>query len=197
MNLAARLAILLVATCTSCASPPERLYILEPLYSEPRASALRLSIVEVRSLGIPELYDKPQIMVLDGPFRVRENEQERWAVPLKVALPRLFTAELNQKALHRRFVMTSHLMPRSPTERLDIEFSRLTLSASEGAGVQIRWIYSGQLTGKILAEGNISSLAKAIRPGYPGYVEALSRAALDAADQLGAKLTMLDEADEN
>jgi uncharacterized lipoprotein YmbA len=193
MTLSARLVILITATLAACASPPERLYTLQPKNGDMKTASVSLPIVEIRLLGIPVLHDRPQIVVSEGEYRVRANEQERWAVPLKIALPRLFAGELNQRVANRRFVVTPSLMSEFPAGRLDIDISHLDISAADGVAIQASWVYRSTLPEKVIAEGDIASHAAAVIAGYQGYVEALRRAAVDLADQLSKKPGVLQD----
>jgi uncharacterized lipoprotein YmbA len=195
MTLSVRLLILFAAALASCASPPERLYTLEPKSADPKPATVSLPIVEIRLVGIPVLYDRPQIVVSEGEYRVRVNEQERWAESLKVALPHVFAQELNHRVANCRFVVAPSLMSEGPAGRLDIDISHLDISAADGVAIQARWVYRRSLPEKVLAEGDIASHAATVIAGYQGYVEALRRAVVDLADQLSQKPAVLQDCD--
>jgi uncharacterized protein len=195
MTLSARLIIFITAALASCASPPERLYTLEPKSGDLKPATSSLPIVEIRLIGIPVLYDRPQIVVSEGDYRVRVNEQERWAEPLKVALPHVFAGELNHRVANRRFVVAPGLVSEAPAGRLDIDISHLDISAADGVAIQARWVYRRSLPEKVLAEGDIASHAASVIAGYQGYVEALRRAAVDLADQLSQQPAVLKDCD--
>jgi uncharacterized lipoprotein YmbA len=94
---AAWAAVLLLA---ACASPPaERFYTLNapppvtPLgqgWQAPAAYSVALGPVSV-----PELVDRPQLVVRTSAHQVAVLEQQRWAESLKSAIPRVLAADLS------------------------------------------------------------------------------------------------------
>ena len=89
-----RTTILLALTLalSACASGGrERFYTLDA--PEPPAAGEGPSI-QVSSVSVPDLIDRPQIVVRAGPNQVRMSEQARWAEPLKSAIARVVAANL-------------------------------------------------------------------------------------------------------
>ena len=85
--------LLLVLILSACASPPrERFYTLDG--PETPTAAEGAPSIAVGPVSIPELVDRPQIVVRGGPNQVHIVEQARWAEPLKSAIARVVTANL-------------------------------------------------------------------------------------------------------
>ena len=85
--------LLLVLALTACASPPrESFYTLDA--PEPPAAAADAPSVAVGPVIIPEIVDRPQIVVRLGPNQVQILEQARWAEPLKIGIARVVAANL-------------------------------------------------------------------------------------------------------
>ena len=77
----------------ACGSPPrERFYTLNA--PEPPAAAEGAPSIAVGPVSIPEMVDRPQIVVRLGANQVQIAEQARWAEPLKGAIARVVTANL-------------------------------------------------------------------------------------------------------
>ena len=77
----------------ACASPlKERFYTLDA--ADPPAAAAGAPSIAVNSVTVPELVDRPQIVVRMGPNQVGIGEQARWAEPLRSAIARVVAANL-------------------------------------------------------------------------------------------------------
>ena len=83
--------ILILSACAS-GGGRERFYTLDA--PEPPAAAEGARSVAVVSVTVPDLVDRPQIVVRAGPNQVGMNEQARWAEPLRGAIGRVVAANL-------------------------------------------------------------------------------------------------------
>lgn len=88
------LCLLLSLGLGACASsPPLRFYALDD--GQPMAvgqpNGVSVAIVQV---NLPELVDRPQLVVRSGGHRVLISDQERWAEPLRRQIPRLLARDL-------------------------------------------------------------------------------------------------------
>ncbi len=84
---------ILAATVTACASPPSRFYTLTD--SLPPAEQSQDIAISVGPVSIPSEVDRPQIVVNEGPYRVRLDETRRWAAPLQDAIGGVLVANLS------------------------------------------------------------------------------------------------------
>ena len=85
--------LVLVLVLTACATPPrESFYTLNA--PEPPAAAADAPSIAVGPVMIPEIVDRPQIVVRLGPNQVQIMEQARWAEPLKTGIARVVAANL-------------------------------------------------------------------------------------------------------
>jgi uncharacterized lipoprotein YmbA len=85
------LLVLLLAACVGT-PPRESFFTLDA--PEPPPAAADAPSVAVGPVTIPEIVDRPQIVVRLGPNQVQILEQARWAEPLKVAIARVLAANL-------------------------------------------------------------------------------------------------------
>jgi hypothetical protein len=85
--------LLLVLILGACSSPPrERFYTLDG--PEPPAAAEGAPSIAVGPVSIPDLVDRPQLVVRTGANQVQIVEQARWAEPLKGAIARVVAANV-------------------------------------------------------------------------------------------------------
>lgn len=131
----------IVCLLGACASTPvARFYTLTdqlPQALDARHGAPSLVITRVT---LPELIDRPQI-VLRGPGKqVSIDELQRWAEPLRQSIPRQLAAELGQM-LHSSQVSALPLDHRQfeADYRLQIDILRFDASPGEGAVLEIQW----------------------------------------------------------
>src|SRR5215813_4840355 len=84
----------LTALVVGCASASERSHASDPAASGTAAGTQDPPIVIVGPVNIPQLVDRPQLVMRDTGFGVRILERERWATPLKESLPRVIAGDL-------------------------------------------------------------------------------------------------------
>lgn len=95
--------ILCAALAVSCGSPPkERFYVLGAADTPPATAAEATYSIVVGPITLPEIADRPQFVLRTGPNRVEVSELNRWAEPLKKAIPRVIAAHLAQQLGTRR-----------------------------------------------------------------------------------------------
>jgi uncharacterized lipoprotein YmbA len=88
-----RLAFFALLLLSACGSPPrERFYTLDA--PEPPVAADGAPSIAVGPVSIPELVDRPQLVVRVRANQVLLTEQERWAEPLRGAITRVVAANL-------------------------------------------------------------------------------------------------------
>ena len=87
-------AVLLLLTLTACLGNPPHESFFTLNAPEPPAAAQDAPSIAVAPVSIPEIVDRPQIVVRLGPNQVQIIEQARWAEPLKVAIARVVAANL-------------------------------------------------------------------------------------------------------
>jgi uncharacterized protein len=180
--------LLYISQLVGCASAPEQLYTLEAASAINRAPLhLERPYVLVGPVQLPELIDRPQLVIRNGEYSIDINEQQRWATPLKESLPRVIAAELNLRILKENFIASSPNMVSSPSARLLIEIISFDLSPS-GASIVAHWSY--RPTDKHLKPIERQSQAKAVvkTANYLEYVDAARRAVQLLANDIAKKL---------
>lgn len=173
---------------TACASPRERLYSLEDVSPEAPAGVGARATVVIERVSLPDLVDRPQLVVREGTNDIRISEQERWATPLKESLPRLLAAELTRRIADRRFVPAASAAINTPSARLFIDVSYLDMARATGVHVLAHWVYRPVVRDALPLEGDAAAHTKIAMDGYSGYVDALRAAGIAIADNIAARL---------
>jgi len=176
--------VLLVA----CASPREHLYSLEDASPDVPIGTSDRATVVIERVSVPEVVDRPQVVVREGTYHIRINEQERWATPLKESLPRLLATQLTQRMTDRRFVPASSAAINTPSARLFIDVSSMDLARATGVRVVAHWVYRPVSRDMVPIEGEAAAHTEITMDGYPGFVDALRRAGIAIAENIAAQL---------
>lgn len=173
---------------TACASAPEYLYSIEadsamsirPLNNE-------LPNVLVAPVFLPELIDRPQLVIRNGEYNIEINEQQRWATPLKESIPRVISAELGQRLDGQNFIAASPSIITKLSARLLIEISSLDMSRQEVTLVA-HWAYHPTNKELKTIEGLSQVKSTAKTTAYIDYVDATRQATLALADDIAKQL---------
>ena len=175
-------ALLLVLMLSACASGGrERFYTLDA--PEPPAAAEGAPSVAVVSVSVPDLVDRPQIVVRAGPNQVGMSEQARWAEPLRSAIGRVVAANL-ATALNARV---------APQRGADADW-RVTLDVQRfestlGDGVLVDAVWSVTPKSGERRVGRTVAREKARGPDYDGLAAAHSAALATVSRQIAAAIT--------
>ncbi len=87
--------LLLLSGCAR--SPQTNFYTLTPsMVPDPTGATLNYPTVSIMPITLPELVDRPQLVVPDDGTKVLILESERWAEPLRSSIPRLIAENLSQ-----------------------------------------------------------------------------------------------------
>jgi uncharacterized protein len=178
----------LVLILVGCSSPREHLYLLDSSAAEAMSNAqspLRPAVV-LGPVSIPPELDRPQIMVFDG-GQLAMSEQDRWALPLKQAIPRALATQLTHRTVYR-FVALGSAAIESPSARLAIDVSRFEASPAEGASVTVHWVWLPNGADARPIEGDVAAHSAVRNKDYAGLVEALREATAEVAAQIAGQL---------
>lgn len=178
-----RAALLLLATAAlapaaGCgSSPPMRHYVLSAEAApSPEPGATRVSVGPVT---IPDLVDRPDLVVRAGPNRVEIAGQDRWGEPLRDAVPRVLAANL-QRRLGPRFSVAEGRQAASIRVAIDIR----QFDATPGAEVILHADWSVRDSKNAQRSGQSRLREPLAEAGYTGVAAAFSR----ALDRLAAEI---------
>ena len=140
----ARILLLAAMALTGCASPgpPPSLHSLAA--AAPQATAGRASDEStyqavIAQVGVPESVDRPQLIVQRG-GSIELVESERWAEPLKRAIPRLLAADLMQRLDHVTVWSMPGAGPTRPDARISVEINRFESEIGKASVIEALWL---------------------------------------------------------
>jgi uncharacterized lipoprotein YmbA len=154
-------------------SPPERFFTLESTPPQQRSSSTGTEFtVVVGPITIPELVDRPQLVLRTAPGRVEVVEQARWAAPLKSEIPRVVADHLARFLESARTATSAERAVGTPDYRVLIDIQRFESTPQQGVTLQAAWTVrtpAGASSGRSL-------LTEPAGGGYDELVAAHSRA---------------------
>lgn len=154
-------------------SPPERFFTLESAPTAQRSSNTGTEFtVVVGPITVPELVDRPQLVLRTAPGRVEVAEQARWAAPLKSEIPRVVADHLARLLEGSRTATSGERAVGTPDYRVLIDIQRFESAPQQGATLQASWTVrtpAGASSGRSL-------LTEPAGGGYDELVAAHSRA---------------------
>jgi uncharacterized lipoprotein YmbA len=167
------LAGLLVALgLVGCASAPQRMYALAAGVEAGGGDAERSVVVRA---ALPELVDRPQLVMRTGANQVTLLEQQRWAEPLRAGIPRVVAEDLGRLLGTRRVSNRADVIG-DPDCRVLLDVRRFD-SEPRAASVEALWTVT---CGPVRRTGQTA----AREPTAGGGVEALVAAHGRALDTI-------------
>ena len=129
-----------LAAVAGCGTPAKiNYYTLSAQQGPPAAATSRPLNVFVGPVTIPEAVDRPQMVMRVDANQVELVDLDRWAEPLKTAIPRL-VADTLARELAASTVMTSRQSATLTFDyRVSIDVQRFEFSAGDGAVVDALW----------------------------------------------------------
>lgn len=166
---------LAVAILVGCATKKSDFYTLSSETPREGVYPATMLTVAVGAVTVPELVDRPQIVVRAGANQVNINEFARWAEPLKSQIPRVVAADLAQALNSTR--VSAYPLTGDPAAafRVRIDVQRFEATLGDAVTVDALWSVSppgksSPLTGRTTVHEPCSS------GDYDALVAAYSRA---------------------
>ena len=130
-------ALLAAATLAGCGSPiKERFFTLSSGAASERTDAAAAYSVAVGPVSVPELVDRPQLVVRVAPNEVMIAEQARWAEPLKSEIPRVIAGNLAQ-LLNAR--VSAYPQNSDADYRVTVDVQRFDSALGDAVTVEALW----------------------------------------------------------
>lgn len=184
MRFLAPLIITFIGVALGCSSPRERLYTLAG--PEPPAVVTHPMLhVVLGPVTIPAVVDRPQLVVRQSAVRLAVLEQERWAEPLREAVPRLL-AETMSSQLRNASVSGPRTAAPPPDVRVRVEFTRFEAMPGQEVIIEARWWLRGA---DIKAGMEGTSVARVTVHGGRQDYDAVVAAAASGLDEIGIELS--------
>ncbi|WP_244306494.1 PqiC family protein [Paraburkholderia lacunae] len=178
---------LAVLTLAGCASPKADFYTLSP--EAPRESARPATpiVVLIGSVNVPELVDRPQIVVRAGANQVTMNEFARWADSLKSQIPRVLAADVAQELNSPRVSAYPMAGDMTAVWRVQIDVQRFDATLGDAVTVEVLWSVSPP--GKRAPLSGRSTVREPCAgAGYDAVVAAYSRAFATVSGDISASI---------
>jgi uncharacterized lipoprotein YmbA len=176
-----------ITALVACSSTPQPVfYTLDNGAASVTQSGKTPSVVLTQT-SLPELIDRPQLIVRTGNNQVRISEQHRWAEPLRREIPRVLANDLGQLLGSSRVVaLPIDAQGFSADFRVSLDVQRLEASDKNGADIDLLWRIEDRqgktITGRsTLREATISEDYGAL---VAAQRRALSRVAVEIAERI-------------
>lgn len=186
----AALAAVLIAACGTSANPG--FYRLSPTAPEPGAAGSSYTVA-LEPVTVPDVVDRPQMVLYVTENTVDVREFQRWAEPLKANLARVVADNLSRELGQKLIVPypASGSMER-PDFRVSIDVQRFESRRGVSATLDAVWAVKGPgidrpVTGRTTA-------VEAAGEGFEGLVAAHSRAAGRLSADIAAAIRSLPSA---
>ena len=185
MKVAVRLGRIAVAALVSpailvaCLRTPEiRYYTIGAAASDRSAPAeLARYTVRVEPASVPEILDRPELVLRVSPTEVTIDDQRRWAEPLQSGIARAVAGDLARELDGARVVFAPEGTTKETTNvEVAIDVQRLDATLGVGAGVDVAWVARWTDDGHTRTGRSVQHAPAAPGGGYDALVLACGQA---------------------
>ena len=187
------LATVMLIGCRSSA-PPVQFYTLSATRTQTVSNtitALKPISVGVGPVAIPEVLDRPQIVVRTSPNKLKIDEFHRWAEPLKDSFGRVLADNL---AILLKTVDVYQYRQRRdvPVDfQVEISVSRFFADADGTAVLAAYWSVVGNNGKTVLSRKRSSISEKAVSRDFEAVVAAQNKTLQELSEQVAAEIQKL------
>jgi len=166
---------ILLAACGT--TPPSRLYTLgaEMVAINRIPSNTESRRIELVSVRIPELWDRPQIVLTKSANEVVISEFDRWAAPLKSEVPRVVARDLRRLLGSPDIWLRDDFSGAKPDLRIQLTIERIDAVAGESIELEAAWAIR-PVSGEGMAVGRATITEPMAGANHEAVVTTLSRA---------------------
>jgi uncharacterized lipoprotein YmbA len=142
-SLVVAVALALAALYGCAGSPKSDFYTLSPAAAQTDMPPAAPIAVLITVVTVPDLVDRPQIVVRSGDNKVDIDEFARWADPLKSQIPRVIRADLGQ--LLNSPLVSTYAVGGDPASayRVQLDIQRFDAALGEAVTVDVLWSVAG------------------------------------------------------
>jgi len=166
------LAVALLAGCSS--SPKVTFYTLNVAATD-ETPAPNLNSVAIGPITLPDLLDRPQLVVRKSANRVEILETHRWAESPKSEIPRIIAADLGILLKPARVSTYPQNAGLEADYRVLLDIQRFEMTVGEGVGLEVLWSVR-RSDGGVPKTGRSKVSEPVGAAGYDALVAAQSRA---------------------
>ena len=163
---------------TACGTtPPARLYTLgaEAVAVDRMVTNAESRRIELVSVRIPELWERPQIVLTKSASEVGISEFHRWAAPLKAEVPRVVARDLRRLLDTPEIWLRDDFAGAKPDLRVQVTIERIEAFAGEGVQIDAAWAIR-PVAGETVKVGRTTITEPMAGSGYDAVVNPLRRA---------------------
>lgn len=171
-----RLVVVFAVVALGClVSKSEHFYALsDQRAAAPGAPVARFpGTVLVSPVQIPELVDRPQLVVREADGRLAVLEQQRWAEPLDAGIGGLLAKQLSRRLVGADVSATEDIL-RRPDLRVAVDVQAFEIRADQGITLEALWTVTG--ANGVLGRGKTRAVKPANGEGYDAVAAAASLA---------------------
>lgn len=142
IRIAPLIAACMLAACNTLSVPQEHFYTLNPPVPQqaaPDRNTTAAYSVTVGPVRVPELVDRPQMVVRRGANQVDVLEQHRWAQPLPAEITQALATALAARLPQARIVLDRETGSTQADYRVTLDVKRFEAVLGEAATVQSSW----------------------------------------------------------
>lgn len=182
-NFIAAFAALLLSACATVAK--DHFYTLDAI--SPPASVVKSAPhyrIAVGPVHVPEMADRPEMVIRQGPNRVKVLEEHRWAQSLKSGIAHVLAADLDMRLDDAQVTSAEDYASRNANYRITVDIERFDATPGDAVAVEAMWTIfdSG---GKPLKTGRSAAQDPIRGNDYAAVAAAYSQALSSIANDIG------------
>lgn len=170
-------AVLVASVLDGCASSPQAaFYTLSPeRVITPVDTVVAPLAVAIGLVAVPDIVDRPQLVLRVNATQVRIDEFARWAEPLKSQVANVMAADLAQLLPGAHVSSYPQWADRATAYQVAVDIQRFDSAPGDAASLSVLWLVRPPKQGTPVSGRSIVS-EPAGAPGYDALVAAHSRA---------------------
>jgi uncharacterized protein len=146
------------------------------------ANPAALPAVAVGPVTLPEVVDRPQLVVRVAPNRVAILESQRWAEPLRSEIPRVIAEDLGRLLGSSRVASYVQRAGGAAEVQVVLDIERFEAAPGEGVNVEAVWSLKREAGAAVTGRSRVREAATG--EGYDPLVAAFGRALLSVSADL-------------
>ena len=168
--------LLAVSAFAGCGSVPvENFYTLTAAAPTSAAPASKGIDIFIGPITVPEMLDRPQLVMQFAPNRIAVLEQQRWAQPLASEILRVMALNLQNNLVNARVTTQRQAGVTDTATRLSLEVLRFDSLLGKEVNIELSWLVQHGAAGKPI-RGRAAAREAVAAPGYDAIMTAHSRA---------------------
>ena len=182
------IATVVIAGCGS--TPASKLYTLPAEAGDSQRVAGERRKVEVISVRIPDLWDRPQVVLSKATGEVSISEFHRWATPLKLDMPRVVVRNLSRLLDGSTVWLREDFAGAQPDVRVQVTIEQLEAVAGTGLRLEAAWLIRPAGEGAAQA-GRARLLEPLADASHDAVVAAAGKAVLALSSQIARDIAAM------